>query len=326
MTPLSDIHPMSFIQRHSKSLLILVSMPLILAACGEHKAATQVAAKVNKNEISVHQINNALSRTPNLTPEQAKVASKQVLEKLVEQELMVEQAVEKKIDRDPKVMMAIESAKREILSRAYLEQLTSGLTKPTASEVADFYGKHPELFSDRRVFNINELSAKGGADLLPKLKERMAKAKSLAEVADWLKEQKIPVAVNNTTKAAEQLPMELLPRFQQMKDGEIGVIPTPEGVLVVQLAASKAAPIDERSAIPMVEQYLTNQRRMEMVTKEMKQLREKATVEYLGDFAKTGAGESTAKTENAAPTQPTTAQAESVATPAVVDKAVAGLK
>lgn len=317
---------MSFIQRHSKSLLILVSMPLILAACGEHKAATQVAAKVNKNEISVHQINNALSRTPNLTPEQAKVASKQVLEKLVEQELMVEQAVEKKIDRDPKVMMAIESAKREILSRAYLEQLTSGLTKPTASEVADFYGKHPELFSDRRVFNINELSAKGGADLLPKLKERMAKAKSLAEVADWLKEQKIPVAVNNTTKAAEQLPMELLPRFQQMKDGEIGVIPTPEGVLVVQLAASKAAPIDERSAIPMVEQYLTNQRRMEMVTKEMKQLREKATVEYLGDFAKTGAGESTAKTENAAPTQPTTAQAESVATPAVVDKAVAGLK
>ncbi|KAF0161681.1 MAG: hypothetical protein FD157_4122 [Rhodocyclaceae bacterium] len=332
------------VSRHAVALAVLVT--LALAGCGdEKKVSTQVAAKVNKEEISVHQINNVLGRGGNLPPEQMKAASRQVLERLLDQELLVQKAVEKKIDREPKTMQAIEAARRDILSRSYMESVSATLSKPTPTEIADFYAKRPELFSERRLYNLQEMTIVGKpADLLPKLQEQLGKAKALADVAAWLKAQNIPFSGNSITKAAEQLPLELLPRFHQMKDGQIAVVPSNDGVLVVQLVASRSAPMDQKSATPFIEQFLMNQKRVEVSNRELKQLRGQAKIEYLGDFAKNDAAPqatTAAPTTNAAPaaaraaapaTVPATASSTAPAAAAAVpgasalERGIAGLK
>lgn len=315
---------------------------LTLAGCGdEKKVATQVAAKVNKEEISVHQINNVLGRSGNLPPEQMKLASRQVLDRLVDQELLVQKATEKKLDREPKTMQAIEAARRDILARAYMENAAASLAKPTPVEVSEFYAKRPELFSERRVYNLQEMTIGGKPDeLLPRLQAQLGKAKNLAEVAAWLKSENIAFNGNATTKAAEQLPLELLPRFHQMKDGQIGVVPSKDGVLIVQLMASRSAPLDQKAATPFIEQFLMNQKKIEASNRELKQLREQAKVEYLGEFAKTeGPAKAEApatKAAGAVAAAPAVAPiAAAVAAPAVavaipnasaLEKGVAGLK
>ena len=109
-----------------KTISAIVLSTLVLGACGdrppEKKAASQVAAKVNDGEISVHQINFVLQRTPNIPAAKAEAAKRQVLESLIDQELAVQQAMEAKLERTPNVMQAIESARREILARAFIEQ------------------------------------------------------------------------------------------------------------------------------------------------------------------------------------------------------------
>jgi len=269
-------------------VLSILCVALLVSACNSEKkeAATQVAAKVNKEEISVHQINSALSRTGNLPPEQAKLAGRDVLEKLIDQELLVEKAMEKKLDREPRIMQALEASRRQILSQAYMEQIVSAVSKPTGDEVKSYFGAHPELFSGRRIFRFQEIVAAAGREQLPALQERMSSAKSLNDVLALLKEKNIQFSGNASTKAAEQLPMELLPKFSQMKDGQIAVIPGENNILLIQLIESKAAPVDLATATPVIEQYLSNQRRGEVATKEVKQLRANAKIEYMGDFAK----------------------------------------
>ena len=90
----------------------VIATATLLVACGggdgDKKATTQVAAKVNSGEISVHQVNFVLQRQQGLKPEQAQAVSRRVLEGLVDQELAVQQAVEQKLDRDPRIVSAIE--------------------------------------------------------------------------------------------------------------------------------------------------------------------------------------------------------------------------
>ena len=56
------------------------------------RSVTSVAAKVNDKELTVHQINFVLQQQRNLRPEQAEGASKQILERLIDQQLALQKA------------------------------------------------------------------------------------------------------------------------------------------------------------------------------------------------------------------------------------------
>ena len=317
---------------------------LALTACGgggEAKKHTQVAAKVNKDEITVHQVNAALPRLNNPTEAQAKAAGKQVLERLVDQQLFIQKAAEAKLDRDPQIMTAIENAKREILARAYLERVMSSAAKANPDAIKDFYGKHPELFSERRVYRLAELAVQVQGDAATKLRDSLKDMKSLNDVINYAKANNLQYKANNSVRAAEQLPMEFVTRIAKLKDGEIVAIPGAGGMAIVQIAASQSQPLDQKQATPFIEQFLQNKIRMELAQSELKALRTAAKIEYMGDFVKSAAEAAAAAAapgapadaaapgavaEPAAPAAPAPGAAPAAAAPDFLEKGLSGLK
>ncbi|TSA53515.1 MAG: peptidyl-prolyl cis-trans isomerase, EpsD family [Nitrosomonadaceae bacterium] len=315
-----------------KLIFPILVLPLVfgLAACGSKEAekpASQVAAKVNSGEISVHLINYVLTRTGAgaSTPEMAPKIRRQVLDRLVDQELAVEQAVEKKLDRSPDVLMAVDAARREIIARAYLEQITGALAKPTAEEARKYYAAHPQLFAERRIYNIQEIMLPAAAGVAEQLGEMLNAGKSMDDVVNWLKSKDIKFSGGSATRPAEQIPLELLPKIHTLKVGQIMVITNPQAITVMRIAAAQSAPLTEDAALPRIQQFLGNQRAAEALKQELKQLKDKAKITYMGEFANT---EYSAAAPQAAtlPSPTTDGSASKPPTDAAIEKGIAGLK
>jgi EpsD family peptidyl-prolyl cis-trans isomerase len=297
-------------------LAAALAVAIPLAGCSGDKAdgkpATQVAAKVNGAEIFVYQINSVLAKATGINNENAPRARKEVLDRLVDQQVAVEQAIAKKLDRNPEVMFNIEAARREVLARAYLDQIAAAQPKASDDEIKRYYDENPNLFAKRRVYNIQELAIAKTGEPLDDLKALVDSGKPMEEIAGWLKSKNIPARGSAGARSAEQLPLELLPKLAQMKDGQAVLIDGPQQVFVMRVVASQSAPVDEAAAKPRIQQFLQNQRGSKAVADEIKKLREAAKIELVGDFAKLA--------DAPAPTSAAKPSAD------IIEKGVTGLK
>lgn len=265
--------------------LLLVASLSVLQGCGKEerqKAASQVVAKVNGDEISVHQINYVLTRSQGINPDNAEQAKKDILDKLIDQQLAIQQAEASKLDRDPGVVQNIEAARRDILARAYLEKVAAAQAKPTVDEARKYYGEHPELFSQRRVYNLQEIMAPNAP--VADVRQIVSQSKSMQEVAAALKARDIKFAANAGIRPAEQLPMNILSQLHGTKDGQTIVVELPQGAMVLHVLASQSQPVAEAEALPRIQQFMANQRNGEAVASELKNLRNQAKIEQVGEI------------------------------------------
>jgi EpsD family peptidyl-prolyl cis-trans isomerase len=286
-------------------VLAVVASAALLAGCGDKKEqATQTAARVNKDEITVHQVNFLLQQQRNVRPEQAEAAGRQILERLIDQQLALQRADELKLDRDPRVVQQIEAARREIIARAYAEKIGETATKPTPEEIQAYYAEKPALFSARRIYNIQEIAIEARPEQHAGLRAQLAGAKNITEFIDHLKANDFRFVGNQAVRAAEQLPLNSVDSFAKMQDGQAVMLPSANGVQVIVLAGSRLQPLSEEQAQPLIERFLISERKRKLAEDDLKALRAAATIDYVGKFALSTAGAASAAPAASAASSP----------------------
>jgi EpsD family peptidyl-prolyl cis-trans isomerase len=298
-------------------------------AATEEKGATQVAAKVNGTELTVHQVNYALQRVPNLDKDQSKAASLRIVRNLVDQEVVVQKALTDKLDRDPMVVQALDASRRQILAEAYMSRKLGTPTEPSDAEVTEYFNQHPELFSKRKIYRLQEISIKAPKDKHDAIRAQLGASKTLNDFGAWLKAENLPVKAAQGVKPAEQLPLQMLPQLAKMPDGQAMVMNAPDGLMVVVVAGSQAQPVTMEQAKPAIVRLLQTQARQKAAKAELDTLKAAAKIEYVGEFADAGKEEAApAEPAAAAATEP--AAAPAAAAPAAdadaISKGVSGLK
>lgn len=299
---------------------LLASLLLVTAGCNENKVAATggaLAVKVNGEAISAEEVDRELAKAGESLKSVPPNTANQVLNLLVEQRLLVQQAKKSGVDKDPKVVQALEAAKNQILAQAYLAKSTDSAAKPGDTEISEFHAKHPELFAERRVYRLQELGIQVTPENQAAVKSRLSAGANMGELVNWLKSQNIPVRGNEVVRGADQLPMDMAARLHKLNVGQAVTVEGPKQVSVLVITGIQSQPVSLEQARPAIERLLMNNKKRDLAKADLDKLRGAAKIEFVEPFAeaKAAAGHAVSAPKDEPPLEQ-----------GVVDKALSGLK
>jgi EpsD family peptidyl-prolyl cis-trans isomerase len=265
-----------------------------LSACTPHYGQgqiTQVAARVNGGEITVHQVNFLLenaSAPGAQAPVDAGRGAQAALDQLIEQEILVQAAVEEKLDRNPEVLAAMESARRNVLAQAFINQVRAATTKPTGTEIHTYFVDNPALFAERRIYTLRELRLDADPERETQLQSFWERSHSWDALLAAARSAGSWFTTGTKTLAAEQLPLDQVENFQRLAESAVRFSRQPNAFVVQQVVKIVREPMSETQAGPMIEAYLLEQRRLQTTQDALARLKKVARIEVIGDFGESG--------------------------------------
>lgn len=269
-------------------LIAALSLCVTLIACEQPTSSTneKIVATVGGELITENELNQALSRLGTRNEGEAAEVRSRVLEALIDQRLVAEAAKSTGLDKQPDVVRALQQVQRQVLFDAYMERIYKDMPKPTDAEINDYYSLHPELFSARKLYRIQEIELRMPSARLAEVEDRLKQDRSLATFSDWLKAQEIESKSGVGVKPAEQIPGILLAQIKDMKDGQVTVLATgPESISVLQVLGSRAQPVALEQARAAIERVVQSTKRKTLLGTELNKLRSQGKIEYTSGFA-----------------------------------------
>jgi peptidyl-prolyl cis-trans isomerase C len=269
-----------------KALLRAAGMLLLLStltACNNReKANGKVLVEVNGDAITARELDAEMWSVADKTgPAQRPAVRAQALEALIDRQVLLDEALRNKIDRDPKVIQMVDRLKTQTIVQAYLESKAANRTTVPKAEIDAYFHAHPELFDHRKVFDVTQLTV-AAKDFGAPLKEMMDTAVSLGEVARWLREHRIDYVKTQRSYTSADLPPEMARKLQKLERRSLFVMQDThrgEDELCV-LTDLRDSPVTEEAAAAQIERLLLNKKMQNAAAAEIARLRASAKLVY----------------------------------------------
>ena len=236
--------------------------------------------KVNDADVTASQLNYLIrnSGDSRQSPEMIHNA----LETLVDQELVVQEAIKDKLDADPDVVQMLSASRRQILADVYAQRQIYSKTPIPETEQKAYYHQHPELFEKRRWYGLQVFTIPR-SDLDPTLLQALDTIKSVEGMRIVLRARNIEFSERPVERAAEQLPFSFVQQFAAASPGDIFVFPDRKLAQLMQIIEVDERPVSFDDAQAVIENYLVSARNREAMQSHIKLLRSFAQITYRED-------------------------------------------
>jgi EpsD family peptidyl-prolyl cis-trans isomerase len=284
-----------------------------LASCGkkgESQAVVgQVIAHVGPDDITQQELDNELRIANVAVDKRTDAVVKAALSRIIERKYLVQQAVARKLDREPTVHLDLLRSRDTVLATAYVQRdLSAKATAIAKTEVDSYIQSHPDLFNKRQIYNIEQVSFAPTANM-----DMIAAAtkdfKTIDQVDSKLNELNVKHTRGSGALDSATMPPEMLKAIQARKPDDVFFIRSKANATFFKVGSAEDKPLAGTDAEALAKRMIATD-----IAKQIGEETSKAslaTTKFEGDY-------------NRIMTTPTPAAAGTETTPAAEETAIPG--
>jgi len=278
-------------KQKQKLFLLIAALGLTVSGCGEKKpeplSTATAALKINGKPVLVSEL-QAKSLQHGTADGNLKPVSAQAMESMVSMELMRQAAVQEKLDSNETIQAKMAISMRSILAMAYLEQLLETVKKPTDAEVSAYYTQHPERYSARKQYAVQEIQIQPTPENAPAILVQLGKLNKVDLFEKWLRENNVAYQSTPISVMSDGMPDDVLQKFKNLAVGNHLVLEDKEPMRILFIISEQMQPATLEQVSQQISNTLFEQRRKDRLESTLKQLRDKAKIEYVAPYSAQG--------------------------------------
>ena len=291
--PLSDFLFFLPARRRIAGFCILFLALLALSACSEKQdqntKPTQIAAVVNGVEITQHEVDVVYRRTElsELPAEAAAARRRAILADLVRSEALAQEAITRKLDAAPELLVEAHLARRKALAQQVERQTLRATPGAAPQAVKDFVNNTPHRFAERQLLTLEEMAlVTPDESLFEKLDVAAGQGAGLDRLEQMVRDAKGKAQRKLLNVGTEQLPLTVLKPLLAAKPGmPIVVKNMPDRGSVLLLRSAAPTPQVGEAAEKAAAAMINTQLRQQAMQQTLKKVLETTTITYHGEFA-----------------------------------------
>ena len=263
-----------------RSAAIIGLGALTLASCQQPSAEGQVVAVVNGEEITFPELAQE-ARARGLVIGNDQAARNRLLDEIIDRKLLVQAAVERKLDRSPTHLLAARRANELLLAQA-LSAPDGRADEPSPRQVAEFIRSNPWAFERRTLISVDRISFAEQRNA--ELNAALGASSSLDEVARLLAGAGITAERKTELWDSAQLPAGLADVLVANRGRRPSLLRTPGTLVAAQVTGLTPQPVSEAQSSDAARQWLRSQRQNARLARLVTDARADAQIELQEGF------------------------------------------
>ena len=261
-------------------LPIVFSALCLLTGCnfGSSSSKTptgQVVATVGSREITRRELQVEIGSSTASTPEAQKAEQALALRRIIQRVMLANAAKDQGLDKGPNFALLSQRANETLLAQALETKTAASVPAPTKEEVQQFQETNPNLFAERKIFDVDQIRITQPSD--PQLAKKLEPFKTMEQIATYLNQNHIafqrgPNVMDSTTQNPK-----LLAAILALPPQEVFILSSPSEVFVNEITGTRVVPLLGEAATKYAQNALKAQHVQDAVIRQMNNVVQKAS-------------------------------------------------
>jgi EpsD family peptidyl-prolyl cis-trans isomerase len=256
---------------------------LALGAChqisglvgGGNAPSGQVVATVGGEEVTLRELNAELAGATAANPAQRKSMQDAALRNLIIRKVLAHAARDRGLDKSADFALLQKRADEALLASTLRDRLVANVPAPSDEEIRQFISDHPDLFSQRKMFEVDQITAPHAPD--PGLIKQLEPLDTLDAVGAVLTAAHVEFQRRPGELDAAAMGPQVTDAILKLPPHDVFIVPTDNLIVINQIRDTKILPLTGDPAYRLAGDYLRRQHAEGAVSKGIGEILAKAS-------------------------------------------------